>query len=618
MTLSRSEEAAGAPTQVSSVSVGAAVDTGVVTSAAFVHVLAASTLLLKVKTRRTHALEAAQCVITRGRSTHGSSLALVFIDTLVPLVVLDVALRTSAAVSSHHVLAAMLTPVVTAALIHIFTLNPCGVQRESFPTFAVEASRCVDARGTRPTHAVLSRALVVVDAGSLVLTEAGRTFAGEAPDGVDTEELTVVLFGGTLVQIFACLPIWLQTVSSGTGAQITALSVLTQEVTRLWRQSTLVHIDAGGGGEVSFVAHVTVTPEGADGVDALAVLTQLWDHEALINIPAVSGVAWSQRAHLLVLDSAGEGAEFALCPPASASVTAAFRLGHAVSVCGRLLAHGLQGLHVTVAFPVVNALGSSGAGLKAVVALTPVTSHSVDTSAVLTNARFGPALVQIHAAFSVRPPLHPRGADAHERAYQILTHHSLGVTVIEALRALVLVSAHAVVFSQDVAGWTHTLIGTKSVDTAESTEQRILGALIYILTGHHRAWFKALVASTLKATNDICACSISTGIPNRALVSVNTFDSSVIQVVSKGTFTAERTICIDANTILADAWIIQTLIHVFTCVSWSRQSTVAEGAQRVEGSFIFLRAQFTGKPPALPWHLTAAAFSLSRVESFRN
>lgn len=42
----------------------------------------------------------------------------------------------------------------------------------------------------------------------------------------------------------------------------------------------------------------------------------------------------------------------------------------------------------------------------------------------------------------------------------------------------------------------------------------------------------------------------------------NTVDSSVIQVVSEGAFAAERTVCVDADTILADAWVIQTLIHI--------------------------------------------------------
>lgn len=112
------------------------------------------------------------------------------------------------------------------------------------------------------------------------------------------------------------------------------------------------------------------------------------------------------------------------------------------------------------------------------------------------------------------------------------------------------------VISQDVAGRTHALIRTKRVDTAESTEQRILGALIHILTGHHRAWFKALIASTLESTDDIRASAVSTGIPNGALIRVNTFDSSIIQIVSKRTLTTERAVCVDADPVLADSWII--------------------------------------------------------------
>lgn len=37
--------------------------------------------------------------------------------------------------------------------------------------------------------------LVLTDAGSLVLGEARGTLAGEASDGVDTEELAVMLLG---------------------------------------------------------------------------------------------------------------------------------------------------------------------------------------------------------------------------------------------------------------------------------------------------------------------------------------------------------------------------------------------------------------------------------------
>lgn len=42
----------------------------------------------------------------------------------------------------------------------------------------------------------------------------------------------------------------------------------------------------------------------------------------------------------------------------------------------------------------------------------------------------------------------------------------------------------------------------------------------------------------------------------------NTVDSSVIQVVPKGALAAERSVGVDADAVLADAWVVQTLIHV--------------------------------------------------------
>lgn len=147
------------------------------------------------------------------------------------------------------------------------------------------------------------------------------------------------------------------------------------------RRSGRGRTDAGGGGEVGLVAHVAVAAVGADGVDALAVAAQVWQHLALVDVwrfeshrqhhmvrallepsasltPAVGGVARSQRAHLLELDGAGQRAELALRPPASADVAAALRFGHADPAGGRLLAHGLQDLRVTVALPVVCGKGS--------------------------------------------------------------------------------------------------------------------------------------------------------------------------------------------------------------------------------------------------------------------
>lgn len=43
--------------------------------------------------------------------------------------------------------------------------------------------------------------LLLTDAGSVMLGEARRTLAGEATDGVNAQELTVVLFGQTFIQI---------------------------------------------------------------------------------------------------------------------------------------------------------------------------------------------------------------------------------------------------------------------------------------------------------------------------------------------------------------------------------------------------------------------------------
>lgn len=280
-----------------------------------------------------------------------------------------------------------------------------------------------------------------------MLCKAWRTLAGESSDGVDTQELTVMLLGRTLIQVFAGLSIWLQAVSSGAGAQITALCIFTQEVTGLRRQSAFIHVDTRARSEVGFVAHVTVAPEGADGVDALTVLAQIWHHQTLVDISSIGGVARSKWTHLFVLDGPRQWTELTLCPPPSACVAAALRFGHTVPVCGRLLAHGLQNLHVTVALSIVNTLGSSGAGLKAVVAFAAVTPHCVDTTPVLTDARFGTTLVQIHTSLSIWSALHTRWADTHEGTNQVLAGHALRVTVIQTFCTLILVSAHALIIS---------------------------------------------------------------------------------------------------------------------------------------------------------------------------
>lgn len=49
-----------------------------------------------------------------------------------------------------------------------------------------------------------------------------------------------------------------------------------------------------------------------------------------------------------------------------------------------------------------------------------------------------------------------------------------------------LTSAHALVVSQHITSRTHALIRPKRVDTTEGTKQRILGALIDVLSHEER------------------------------------------------------------------------------------------------------------------------------------
>lgn len=78
---------------------------------------------------------------------------------------LHIALWTATSVASKHVLAAMLAPVVSVTLIHIFTVNTRAVQGESLLTFTVVAAWCVQTLPFGSTQRGLSRALIIVDAG---------------------------------------------------------------------------------------------------------------------------------------------------------------------------------------------------------------------------------------------------------------------------------------------------------------------------------------------------------------------------------------------------------------------------------------------------------------------
>lgn len=55
------------------------------------------------------------------------------------------------------------------------------------------------------------------------------------------------------------------------------------------------HTNTGGCSEVSFVAHVTLTAEGSDTVDALTVSAQIWHHMALVDIWKYSDILKSHK-----------------------------------------------------------------------------------------------------------------------------------------------------------------------------------------------------------------------------------------------------------------------------------------------------------------------------------
>lgn len=115
-------------TQVAALRVGAAVAAGRLRGATLVDVLAAPTELFVLEARGAHALVAAQGVVTGGSSADVCAEAFVFIHTLVPLVVLEIALGAAAPVAPDDVLAAVLTAMVAFTLVHVFTAGATLIQ----------------------------------------------------------------------------------------------------------------------------------------------------------------------------------------------------------------------------------------------------------------------------------------------------------------------------------------------------------------------------------------------------------------------------------------------------------------------------------------------------------
>lgn len=246
-----------AATQVATLSVGAAVTAGGLRRATFIDVLAPSAELFVLEAGGAHALVAAQSVVTGGSSTNVCTEALVLIDTLVPLVVLEIALGAAASVAPNDVLAAVLTAMVSFALIHIFTAGATLIKRESSLTFTGEAPRSILANTLRPTQVDVRSAFIVINAGGMVLGKSRRTFTCEAADGVNTQELAVVLLSCTLIKIFAAPSILLQNVAFRARTLETPFCIFADKIAGFGSLVTLIQIYAGSSSYICSVAIFT-------------------------------------------------------------------------------------------------------------------------------------------------------------------------------------------------------------------------------------------------------------------------------------------------------------------------------------------------------------------------
>lgn len=549
MALSHSEVSWWAATEVATFCVGAAIAAWVLGGGTLIHIMAGAGELVEGEPGGAGALVTPQGVVAGGGATGTWVGTFILINTLVPLVVLDVALRAAAPIASQDILAAVLAPVIPVTLIDIFTVQPRSIQREPSLAFAAEAPRSVLTDPLCTTEGRLRPTFIVIDASRVMLGETGRTFTGESPQGVDTEELAVVLFGLTFVEVFARLSVLLQDVPPWAGALVTALGVLADEVAWLWRLRTFIEVYTSCSADVRGVANFAEAPEGAHGVDALAISAEAWHHLTFVDISSISGVSWAVRTYLFVLGGSWKWAQLTLVAPASATVTAALRLCDEVAATGGHLTHCLQYLGEAQTLAVVEAFSAGGTRLESLIALTPVAPNDVNAASIFTDAWLSPAFVLIYTALAIGPAGHAWGADAHEGADQVLAHHASRLAVVQPLGTLVQIFTHLLVFPEGVANWARAFIRSESVHASESTEQRVLGTLVDVFAVHHGPRLKAFIAGAFEAPDHVGARPVPAGVADGALVGVHTPDSSVIQVVAHWTLTSERSISVDALTI---------------------------------------------------------------------
>lgn len=143
MALSHSVVPRWAAAEVAPFCVGAAVIAWVLGRRALIHVVAGTGELVEGEPGGAGALVASQGVIAGSRATGIGIGAFILVNTLIPLVMLNIPLGAATPVASQDVLAAMLAPMVSITFINIFTVQSSSIKREPSLAFAAETSRGV-------------------------------------------------------------------------------------------------------------------------------------------------------------------------------------------------------------------------------------------------------------------------------------------------------------------------------------------------------------------------------------------------------------------------------------------------------------------------------------------
>lgn len=91
----------------------------------------------------------------------------------------------------------------------------------------------------------------------MVLCKSGRTFTSEAANGVNTQELAVVLLSGTFIKIFAAPSILLQDVAFWAGTLETPFCVFADKIAGFGCLVALIQIYTGSSSYIWSVAIFT-------------------------------------------------------------------------------------------------------------------------------------------------------------------------------------------------------------------------------------------------------------------------------------------------------------------------------------------------------------------------